>query len=166
MDGLVTSDVAPFVLVATNRPADLDEAFLRRLPQKIMFGLPDKESRSRLLQLFLAIEDLDPLVDIEALAEQTLGYSGSDLRNFCAEAGLLWLMDQPKNQPDGPSPGSQVQLPLTPSHFSRALARIRPTVSEEILNDIHDFARRFNPGSIQVGEQISFRFSSTSTHGI
>ncbi|KAH7304448.1 ATPase, partial [Stachybotrys elegans] len=34
MDGLAkNSDNTPFVLVATNRPMDLNDAFLRRLPQ-------------------------------------------------------------------------------------------------------------------------------------
>jgi len=76
MDGLEKSDKAPFVVVATNRPWDLDDAFLRRLPQKIRFGLPGTESRSKILRTFLKEDDLDPLVSIDSLAKQTDGYSG------------------------------------------------------------------------------------------
>jgi len=47
MDGLKEDGTAkdkPFLLVATNRPMDLDDAFLRRLPQKFYIDLPDRDA--------------------------------------------------------------------------------------------------------------------------
>jgi SpoVK/Ycf46/Vps4 family AAA+-type ATPase len=93
MDGLVQDEQAPFVLVATNRPGDLDNAFLRRLPQKIPFGLPDCKGRASILRLFLKQDDLDG-VDVDRLARLTNGYSGSDLKSLCGEAALMWAIEQ------------------------------------------------------------------------
>ncbi|KAJ4151178.1 hypothetical protein LMH87_011893 [Akanthomyces muscarius] len=84
---------APFVLVATNRPMDLDTAFLRRLPQKIHFELPNVSARAQILRVLLNEEDLHSDVDIDHLATLTNGYSGSDLKNLCAEAALLWVLE-------------------------------------------------------------------------
>ncbi|KFG84252.1 ATPase family AAA domain-containing protein 1-A [Metarhizium anisopliae] len=140
MDGLSKSDTAPFVVVATNHPRDLDEAFFRQLPQKIFFGLPGEESRSKILRLFLKDEDLDPLVDINALARQTDGYSGSDLRSFCAEAALIRAIEQVKEMSNGVK---MSKLRLTVSHFAKSLKKIRPSVSEKTLRDLSEFSRRF-----------------------
>lgn len=95
MDGLQTgaSSDAPFVLVATNRPGDLDSAFLRRLPQKICFELPDEAARAKILRVLLSERDLAADVDVDKLAKQTEGYTGSDLKNLCAEAALLWVIE-------------------------------------------------------------------------
>lgn len=159
MDGLEQRAGAPFVMVATNRPMDLDDAFLRRLPQKIPLGLPDLQSRSRILRLFLGDEDLDPLVNLDTIAMLTEGYTGSDLRNLCAEAALLWTIEQAQSTPPAKSnkaggggeepaaadPQGPVKLRLTKPHFAKALAKIRPTVSRAALGDLNRFTRRFTP---------------------
>jgi ATPase family AAA domain-containing protein 1 len=147
MDGLSQSAKAPFLVVATNRPQDLDEAFFRRLPQKIFFKLPETESRAKILQLFLKEEDLDPLVDINGLARQTDGYSGSDLRSLCAEAALIWAIEQVKVTPNGEKIN---RLRLNVSHFAKALKRIRPRVSEKTIRDLKKFALQFNPEAIDI----------------
>lgn len=142
MDGLSKSDKAPFVVVATNRPQDLDEAFFRRLPHKIYFKLPEMESRVKILQIFLPKEDLDPLVDLKGLARCTDGYSGSDLRNLCVEAAMTWAIEQLKEDSKGKRNN---RLCLSVSHFAKALQKIRPSVSPQALDGFSEFVRRFNP---------------------
>lgn len=44
------------VIASTNRPFDLDEAVLRRLPRRIMVDLPDLNTRREILQVTLAGE--------------------------------------------------------------------------------------------------------------
>ncbi|PCG91751.1 hypothetical protein PENOC_095810 [Penicillium occitanis (nom. inval.)] len=149
MDGLTHSDKAPFVVVATNRPQDLDEAFYRRLPHKIYFKLPDMESRIKILQIFLKKEDLDPLVDLKGLARCTDGYSGSDLRSLCAEAAMNWALEQLKK---GSGEKRTNKLYMNASHFVKALQRIRPSVSPQLIDDFSEFAQRFNPET--VGEPL------------
>ncbi|XP_054805925.1 uncharacterized protein LOC129308665 isoform X3 [Prosopis cineraria] len=86
-DGLRTKDTERIlVLAATNRPFDLDEAVIRRLPRRLMVNLPDAPNRAKILKVILAKEDLSPDVDLEAVANMTDGYSGSDLKNLCVTA--------------------------------------------------------------------------------
>ncbi|KAJ8761191.1 hypothetical protein K2173_001247 [Erythroxylum novogranatense] len=80
-DGLRTKDKERvLVLVATNRPLDLDEAIIRRLPRRLMVNLPDAPNKEKILKVILAKEDLAPDVDLEAVANMTEGYSESDLK--------------------------------------------------------------------------------------
>ncbi|TYI00380.1 hypothetical protein ES332_A11G131100v1 [Gossypium tomentosum] len=86
-DGLRTKDKERvLVLAATNRPFDLDEAVIRRLPRRLMVNLPDAPNREKILRVILAKEDLSPNVDLETIANMTDGYSGSDLKNLCVTA--------------------------------------------------------------------------------
>ncbi|XP_031121843.1 uncharacterized protein LOC116024943 [Ipomoea triloba] len=86
-DGLRTKDKERvLVLAATNRPFDLDEAVIRRLPRRLMVNLPDAPNREKILRIILAKEELSPNVDLEAIANMTEGYSGSDLKNLCVTA--------------------------------------------------------------------------------
>ncbi|CAN6690487.1 unnamed protein product [Malus baccata var. baccata] len=89
-DGLRTKDKERvLVLAATNRPFDLDEAVIRRLPRRLMVNLPDAQNREKILRVVLAKEDLETDVDLEAVANMTDGYSGSDLKNLCVAAAHL-----------------------------------------------------------------------------
>ncbi|XP_048442588.1 spastin-like isoform X2 [Pyrus x bretschneideri] len=89
-DGLRTKEKERvLVLAATNRPFDLDEAVIRRLPRRLMVNLPDAQNREKILRVVLAKEDLEPDVDLEAVANMTNGYSGSDLKNLCVAAAHL-----------------------------------------------------------------------------
>ncbi|KAA3475071.1 AAA-type ATPase family protein isoform 1 [Gossypium australe] len=86
-DGLRTKDKERvLVLAATNRPFDLDEAVIRRLPRRLMVNLPDAPNREKILRVILAKEDLSPNVVLETIANMTDGYSGSDLKNLCVTA--------------------------------------------------------------------------------
>lgn len=96
MDGLNKNDKVPFVVVATNRPQDMDEAFYRRLPNKVYFKFP-REARRQILKGMVS-GDLDDSVTFEVLARQMVGYSGSDLKNLCAEAALIWVVERVKER--------------------------------------------------------------------
>ncbi|KAG8681323.1 hypothetical protein FRC08_015712, partial [Ceratobasidium sp. 394] len=86
MDGLLSSQV--IVLGATNRPFDLDDAILRRLPCRVMIDLPEKEARREILKILLREEALAEDVKLDMLAERTVRYSGSDLKNLCLAAAF------------------------------------------------------------------------------
>ncbi|KAG8780398.1 hypothetical protein FRC12_023081 [Ceratobasidium sp. 428] len=78
MDGLLASKVV--VIGATNRPFDLDDAVLRRLPCRILVDLPGQKAREEILRIMLRDETLAPDVSHEDLASKTEHYSGSDLK--------------------------------------------------------------------------------------
>ncbi|AQK69743.1 ATPase family AAA domain-containing protein 1-A [Zea mays] len=80
-DGLRTREKERvLVLAATNRPFDLDEAVVRRLPRRLMVNLLDASNRRKILSVILAKEDMADDVDLETIANLTEGYSGSDLK--------------------------------------------------------------------------------------
>ncbi|RWW49003.1 hypothetical protein BHE74_00044883 [Ensete ventricosum] len=94
-DGLRTKDKERvLVLAATNRPFDLDEAVIRRLPRRLMVNLPDAANREKLLKVILTKEDLAPDVDMEILANMTDAYSGSDLKVLNE---IFYPCNQPQN---------------------------------------------------------------------
>lgn len=84
MDGLSSSyanrEKRIVVMGATNRPFDLDDAVLRRLPRRLLVDLPTKEDRKAILQILLRDESVAADVDLDKLAAETEGFSGSDLK--------------------------------------------------------------------------------------
>lgn len=161
MEGLARNPDAPLVVVATNRPWDLDEAFLRRLPQKFFVGLPDRGSRAAILRLFLKEGDLDPAVDVEGIADATKGFSGSDLRSLCAEAALLWKIEQVRLDAlcgavspsfatvRGRDPKRRLRLDV--DHFAAAFEKMQPNKSRDSADQLERFTRRYNPTQGEVG---------------
>ena len=94
-DGINTSDTNDvehpvMVLGATNRPYDVDEAILRRLPRTFEVDLPDYDSRLHILELVLKDQDItDKARDLlPSVANMTDGYSGSDLKELCRCAAM------------------------------------------------------------------------------
>ena len=68
------------VLGATNRPSDLDEAILRRLPQVFEIGKPDRGDREKILKVILRDERVDDNIDFNHIATSLCdGYTGSYL---------------------------------------------------------------------------------------
>ncbi|KAJ3087908.1 hypothetical protein HK102_010017 [Quaeritorhiza haematococci] len=93
-DGLTSNNTGVIVMAATNRPFDLDDAILRRMPRRILVDLPNEEQRQRILELHLRDETLDSSVSTADLAKQTHLYSGSDLKNLCVAAALTAVKEQ------------------------------------------------------------------------
>jgi ATP-dependent 26S proteasome regulatory subunit len=56
-DGLRTTGDRVVVIASTNRPFDIDEAVLRRLPRRIMVDLPDAEVSVILHSLSSILQD-------------------------------------------------------------------------------------------------------------
>ena len=79
------------VLAATNRKDVLDQALLRpgRFDRIVRVPLPDKDSREKILNLYINNKKTISKFDIGALAELTSGFSGAQLKNLMNEAAIL-----------------------------------------------------------------------------
>lgn len=94
-DGM--TDSSAFIMVATNRPFDLDDAVLRRLPRRLLVDLPTEEDRAQIMGIHLREEKLADDVDLKALAAKTPLYSGSDLKNVCVAAALACVREETRS---------------------------------------------------------------------
>ena len=82
MDGLRSNsqDRRVIVIGATNRPFDLDDAVLRRLPRRLLVDLPGEKERKEILKILLREENVAEDVDLDVIAKRTRDFSGSDLK--------------------------------------------------------------------------------------
>jgi SpoVK/Ycf46/Vps4 family AAA+-type ATPase len=71
-----------YVIGATNKPWDLDLAFIRRFQKRIYVPLPHSEARREMLRIYTKDLRLGSDVDLSSLIEKTEGYSGSDFRDI------------------------------------------------------------------------------------
>ena len=145
MDGLNADSNSPVVIIATNRPMDLDEAFLRRFPHKVHFKLPSRDERCKILNLYLHHEDLESNVSVEALADATDRFSGSDLRNLCGQAALVWKIEQVNKSPKpDETPITSSKVLLSAFHLETALSRTAPSTSVASIDELNRFDASFN----------------------
>jgi cell division protease FtsH len=90
MDGF-DARVGVIVLAATNRADILDPALLRpgRFDRRVTVQPPDRQGRAEILRVHTRGVPLAPDVDLNAIAAETPGLVGADLRNLVNEAALL-----------------------------------------------------------------------------
>jgi cell division protease FtsH len=79
------------VIAATNRPDVLDPALLRpgRFDRRVVLDPPDINGRRAILEVHARNKQIEPGVDLAAIAQQTSGLSGADLANVINEAAIL-----------------------------------------------------------------------------
>ncbi len=90
MDGFSPAE-GIIVIGATNRPDILDHALLRpgRFDRTIGLERPDEPSRLAILSLHAANKQLEPSVDLAAIARRAIGMTGADLASVMNESALI-----------------------------------------------------------------------------
>ena len=90
MDGF-NSNENIVVMGATNRKDILDKALLRpgRFDKIITIPLPDKDSRSKILELYLNNKKKDESFNIDSISQLTDGFSGAELKKLINDATIL-----------------------------------------------------------------------------
>jgi len=161
-DGL--NDLSVFVMVATNRPFDLDDAVIRRLPRRLLVDLPTQADRHEILKIHLRGEQLDGSVDLDDIAKRTPFYSGSDLKNLAVSAALACVKEENEQAAiaaaaklAGSAPEGSLTLPVDakPPQLSRDLKYDFPET--RVL-----FARHFEKALQEISASISEDMSSLS----
>jgi len=132
MDGLESLENV-VVIGATNRPDILDPALLRpgRFDRIVYVPEPGVFERLQILKIHTKNMPLAEDVDLEYLAKITDGYAGSDLEAVCREAGMIALREDIN--------ANKVYM----RHFSEALKKIKPTITEDLRKYYRQWADRY-----------------------
>ncbi|KAG9295033.1 hypothetical protein G9A89_017827 [Geosiphon pyriformis] len=159
-DGLTSQNQGVLIMGATNRPFDLDDAILRRMPRRILVDLPTEKDREQILNLHLREEKLGPSLSISTIAKKTNLYSGSDLKNLCISAALAAVREDAElEEPNVKKPISKNEKPdsteeikirvLEPHHFQLALKQVTPSCSEDMssLTELRKWDAQYGDGS-------------------
>ncbi|XP_062222012.1 uncharacterized protein LOC133921230 isoform X3 [Phragmites australis] len=147
------------ILGATNRPFDLDDAVIRRLPRRIHVDLPDAQNRMKILKILLAKEKLESDFKFDELANATEGYSGSDLKNLCVAAAyrpVHELLEEEKK--GGVSNESSYLRPLKLDDFIQAKAKVSPSVSYDAtsMNELRKWNEQYGEGGSRTKSPFGF----------
>ncbi|PIU60156.1 AAA family ATPase [Candidatus Bathyarchaeota archaeon CG07_land_8_20_14_0_80_47_9] len=134
MDGIVDKgkNLYIYVIGATNKPWDLDWAFIRRFQKRILVPLPDHPTRLMMLKLYTRHLQLATDVDLHELARLSEGFSGSDIRDVCQSAQLKLIgefFESGQATDKKATPGS-----LTMDDFRQTLEERKPSVSLDMLS--------------------------------
>lgn len=156
MDGM-TSKKNVFVIGATNRPEQLDNALCRpgRLDTLVYVPLPNESSRAGILKAQLRKTPVAPDVDLAYIASRTHGFSGADLGFITQRAVKLAIKeaisldidrrkareaageDVDMEDEDAEDPVPQ----LTKAHFEEAMSSARRSVSDVEIRRYEAFAQ-------------------------
>jgi len=134
MDGIVDKgkNLHVYVIGATNKPWDLDWAFIRRFQKRILVPLPDHHTRLMMLKLYTSNLGIDTDVDLHELARLSEGFSGSDIRDVCQSAQLKLIgefFESGKAMDKEAKPRS-----ITMGDFRQILEARKPSVSLDMLS--------------------------------
>lgn len=168
MDGM-TSKKNVFVIGATNRPEQLDNALCRpgRLDTLVYVPLPDEASRVGILKAQLRKTPVAPDVDINYIASKTHGFSGADLGFITQRAVKLAIkqsiaidIERSKQREAAGEDSMDEDLgedpvpELTRAHFEEAMQSARRSVSDVEIRRYEAFAQTMK----QSGGSNFFRF--------
>jgi SpoVK/Ycf46/Vps4 family AAA+-type ATPase len=133
MDGIVDKgkNLHVYVIGATNKPWDLDWAFIRRFQKRILVPLPDHHTRLMMFKLYTSNLQLAPDVDLHELARLSEGFSGSDIRDVNQSAQLKLIGEFFES---GMANDKMAKpRPITMDDFRQILEERKPSVSLDML---------------------------------
>jgi SpoVK/Ycf46/Vps4 family AAA+-type ATPase len=134
MDGIMDKGKAlhVYVIGATNKPWDLDWAFIRRFQKRILVPLPDHSTRINMLKLYTGNLTITENVDLHELARLSEGFSGSDIRDVCQSAQLSLIGEFFES---GKATDKEAQpRALTMTDFRAIFDARKPSVSVDMLS--------------------------------
>ncbi|KAK2963183.1 putative Vacuolar protein sorting-associated protein 4A [Blattamonas nauphoetae] len=143
MDGVQSgSDDQVIVIGATNRPFDLDDAILRRMPRRVYLPLPSLQDREKLLSFRLSTvhHNLSPS-QITKVAQQTELFSNADISQLCGDAAF-WPIRRIDKQ-ELVSIDERHIPPVTYQDVLESLKRVRPSVGQSQLSQFKTWNTQF-----------------------
>ena len=137
-----------FILGATNRPWDLDEAILRRLTKRIYIPLPDRNARLQLFHLKMRGINVSNDIDYDFLVSKTENYNSDDIESVCKDAAMAPFQRKYANLKGKETEEELRQIekelldePITMNDFRQALAKISPSSSTQFLSQYAEWTK-------------------------
>lgn len=123
-----------FLIAATNKPWDIDSAFIRpgRFGTRIYVGLPDDAARKYLIERRLekvtqkGVVSVDGSVDVSYVVEKTNGFNGSDMTNLLDRVEEISALR-------GVETGEKS---ITQNDFTAALEQVTSSVQKEDIEKL------------------------------
>jgi SpoVK/Ycf46/Vps4 family AAA+-type ATPase len=143
MDGITDKgkNLHIYVIGATNKPWDLDWAFIRRFQKRILVPLPDSSTRLNMMQHYSSTLTISNDVDLPELARLAEGFSGSDIRDVCQSAQLSLIGEFFES---GKAADKEAKpRPLTMADFRQILEERKPSVSLDMLTQYNRWFEAF-----------------------
>lgn len=154
----MTSKKNVFVIGATNRPEQLDNALCRpgRLDTLVYVPLPDEKSRAGILKAQLRKTPVADDVDLAYIASRTHGFSGADLGFITQRAVKLAIKEaislDIERRKAREAAGEDVDMEdddetedpvpqLTKAHFEEAMSSARRSVTDVEIRRYEAFAQ-------------------------
>ena len=140
-DGLGSNTNARLlVIAATNRPMDLDEALLRRLPKRVYCGPLDEDGRFEFIKKVInRVETNLSDEDIRETAKMTNDYSNSDLMEMCREAAYQPVRELSMEE----ILKINKFRPLVKQDLIKAVQKIRGTLSKKVRDELQKWNEQF-----------------------
>ena len=131
-----------FLVAATNKPWDIDSAFVRpgRFGTRIYVGLPDDHARSYIIESRLAkivaqgVVQVSADIPYEEIVEKTEGFNCSDITNLLDEAEEISMLRSLKT-------GMKC---LLPEDFDAAFLKVRSSVQREDIERLREWTSENN----------------------
>ena len=139
-----------FVLAATNRPWDLDDAILRRLTKRIYIPLPNFEARKKLFNLKLKNIKMAEGVQFDFLAEKTDRYNSDDIESVCREAAnapfkrvMSQIADKNSTQFLQDLEQQILDEPINNDDFLQALSQVKSSATDKFTQQYTDWSKNY-----------------------
>jgi katanin p60 ATPase-containing subunit A1 len=108
--------------------------------------LPEKKNIVKLLEINLKDVSLDENVDLNALAEKLIGYSGADVTVVCRDAAMAPM----RRIVEGLNPAEiraiekdKLSLPVLQADFETAINRIKGSISCQDIQKYENWMKEF-----------------------
>lgn len=141
MDGFERFDGHIIVIFATNRPYDIDPAFLRpgRLPNHCYVPLPSLDVRRQFLQSMIQNRPCDGPIDADALARKTERFSCADLVNLVKRGCQFPINRAIRRKMAGDKEPAEF---LTQQDLTDALSALHPSVEAEEVERLEKWMKK------------------------
>ena len=136
MQGIETEKNPQIILMAaTNRPWDIDSAFLRsgRFGSKVYVPLPNEKAREKIMEVALSNTPKEEGIRLNEIVRKTDGYNGADVHEICEAAKMFAIEREIK---------MRKRSVLTMDDLTRATKEVCSTVLKEDVVAMNKYIER------------------------